>query len=419
MTIARFEEGAKLVRGFGSSDAIGCSIVDDPVGNPATVVDTVVKDVKIRTKSWFDATPNFRLVPNVNKGSEGMRFASQTPDVCSVESDGHATVLKAGTCKILLTSNSDKTIVKRELTSTPYSEKSFVSYESGSLARHVWDAMMALINGKTPTDATLLNYSVINDDWANPVVVRNASNFAASLDLSGMSVMRADNGNGFWPAALVSKRHFIAANHVTSGAQFAYCWMAPNGTMVKATPISSRQIPGTDLLIGYLDQDIPAGIKRFKVLPSNYRSYLPSSTDYWLPSLSKRMVVGSNQGAWVNTPRYDALRILSVKFKDTESAYYGSNGHYAYVPVIGKSDPTLPYAAWEWPLHNGDSCGPSWLVINGEAVLLGHYAEVTGSPHIADYMTQVEAAMNAMASAAGDATSYSLQKADLSAFTAY
>ena len=416
MTTITWAQSGKTLRGRAAVEDLSVAMAVDP--NTVTTTTHTVNDAIVATDTVANGFASGTLSAPANVGSQGVTYQSQTPAVCSVDSSGRVAKVSNGTCLILVQSKKDSLVFQQPISGTPLVSTRLQQYVAGSLARHVSDAMASLVAGKTPDDATLLNYSTYSGDYPSLTIARNPQNFAAGIDLTGMSVARSDLSTGYWPACLVSKRHYIAANHVT-GANFSFCWLAADGTQVRATALSHTNIAGTDLHVGYLDQDMPASIKRFKVLPANFRSYLPSSGTYWLPSLSKRQVVGNDASAAINTPKYDALRVLPVKFIDTESTYYGSNGHYAYVPVIGKLDPADPLRAWQVPLHSGDSSGPSWLLINGEAVLLGHYAEVTGAPHLGDYITQVEAAMNSLASAQGDGTSYSLTKISLAGFNAY
>lgn len=347
-------------------------------------------------------------------------WSANTPAIATITNDGIVTRVSDGLAKFDASGIYGVRRFPRQMTRTGGGPVTvFDSYAAGSLARHIFDQMAALVAGKTASDATRLNYSTRSGDYTNPVLVRNASNFAASVDLSGMSVWRSDlNSFGYWPAALVSARHFITSNHVAGGNNFGYCWMTPGGVFVKANCIAYYVIPGTDIQVGYLDQDIPAGVKRFKVLPTNFASYLPSTTDYQIPSLSKRQAVGDDSGAWISTATYDSLRVLPVKLKDTLTASY-SVLPYAQVPVIGQLDPNSAFAAWEVPLHTGDSAGPGWLMINGEAVLLGTYADTQGCPHLGNFITQIEASMNTLAASKGDVTTYSLAKVNLAGFSTY
>lgn len=394
------------------------SAVITPGGTYNTVQDRVMRST---ISSASDNNCTYNTLPlNLNGDPVSVTWTSLTPNVATISSLGEVIRVSDGNASFESNGLYGKRRFSRTMTRTGGGTVTvFDSYATGSLAKHITDAMTTLINGKTPSDTTLLNYSTFSGDYTSPNVVRNTNNFAASIDLSGMSIFRNEaQNNGYWPAALVSSRHFICANHVTGGGGFSYCWMAPDGSYVKATAIDYYVIPGTDLQVGYLDQAIPAKIKKFKVLPSNYKTYLPSTGSYTLPSLSKRMALGQSD-VTTSTAKYDSLRVLSVKMYNQAIGGYGTDTPYVNVPVTGQLDPTSVFAPWEVVLHTGDSSGPSWLLINGEPVLLGHYAEITGSPSIADYISTIESHMNSMALAHGDGTSYSLTKVDLSGFPSY
>ena len=419
-----YTPGASTLRGMTPAQDFSVAVretptaIPSPGGSLATVQDRVMRTT---TQAASDNNCQF-VAQSAQLGGQDpeVSWSAVDPSVALVTPGGAVTRVTDGLARFEASGIYGKRRYSRQMVRTGGGPITvFDSYASGSLARHVVDQMAALVSGKTPSDATRLNYSARSGDFANPTLVRNASNFAASIDLSGMSVWRSDANNyGYWPAALVSTRHFIASNHVAGGNNFGYCWMTPAGAFAKANCIGYYVIPGTDLQIGYLDQDIPVGVKRFKVLPYNFAAYLPSTVDYQIPSLSKRQAIGDDSGAWISTATYDALRILPVCLKDTLTSSYGTVP-YANCPVIGQLDPASQFAAWEVPLHTGDSSGPCWLVINGEAVLLGTYADVQGCPHVGNYITQIEAAMNSLAASRGDATVYSLAKVNLSGFPTF
>lgn len=420
----KYAPGATTLRGLTPDFDYSAAIVETPTSIPATGgSQTTVQDRLMRATTTGGSDNNciYRPQPVTLDGHDPMvTWSSLTPSVATITADGSASRVSDGLAVFEASGIYGKRQYKRQMTrSGAGAVDVFDGYVAGSLGKHIVDQMTALVAGKTPSDATRLNYSTRTGDFSSPVIARNGANFAASIDLSGMSVWRSEvNNHGYWPCALVSSRHVIAANHVAGGGLFSYAWLTPGGAIVKASVVAAKVIEGTDLQVGYLDQAMPAGVKRFKVLPANYRSYLPSAATYWIPALSKRQKVGDDMVAWIDTATYDAMRILPTRLAEVTGSDFVTR-HYAEVPRIGQLDPADPLRAWQTELHTGDSGGPHFLVINGEAVLLGHYADVAGCPHIADYATQIEAAMNAMAVAAGDATSYSLSRVSLSGFPTY
>jgi len=418
-----YQPGAKGIRGMGVSEDYSVYVAETPgivtqgTTTPRTTNDAVFNRI---TSAVTINNARYQAV-NANPRYPSCTWKSLNPDIASITPDGVVSGITNGVATFEVTGPFGKRRFTRTIAlSAPSTVDVFSNYVIGSLARHIVDAMTSMVAGKSPSDSTLLNYSTFSGDYANPVVVRNQSNIAAGIDLSGMSVFRSEGqNNGYWPGCLVTKRHYVAANHVTGGGASSYCWMAPNGTFEKATPLSVYHVPNTDLHIGYLDRDVPTSIKRFKILPANYRNYLPSARSLWIPSLSKRMVVGNDGAPGSNTPKYDSMRILPVRLDTGPSNYFGDYTPYAIVPTAGNLDPSDPFRSWEVVLHNGDSSGPSWFLINGEPVLLGHYAEITGSPHLADHIAELETQMNTLAALNGDGTSYSFSKIDLSSFPTY
>ena len=122
---------------------------------------------------------------------------------------------------------------------------------------------------------TLLNYSTYSGDYPSLTIARNPQNFAAGIDLTGMSVARSDLSTGYWPACLVSKRHYIAANHVT-GANFSAGLLLTAPRCVQrrsAIPTSRAPI----CMSGTSTKTCLPASSGSKSVASQLRSYLPSS----------------------------------------------------------------------------------------------------------------------------------------------
>jgi hypothetical protein len=344
----------------------------------------------------------------VGDGKAPLQFVNRSPSVCTVDANGLVTATANGIAKVdVVTGIGTRRWEQLMLANqTAVSAPQFQGYVAGSLAKHIVDQMAALISGKVPSDDTLntfasnrygINAVNINGDNQAPDAVWNPNNFAAAIDLTGMTV--GTFYGGIFPAALVSPRHVIRAKHVSS--QGKCVWKGTDGNFYSANIVRSQALTG-DICVGYLDAAIPATVKPFKVLPSNYASYLPSVSKQALPALSKRYSGG------------DKLRILEFWIMQNQGIYSSTFAvNTNSVPVAGSQ-----FAPWFSPIIDGDSSSPQWFVINGEAVILNCLWNPSGGTHYGDYVPQIEAAMNALKDA-GDGTTYSLLHPTLSSFPTY
>lgn len=404
---AIYSPGAKTLRGWMPIEDFSVQSSQGQTGTAVPGSLTTDKDQSILTASYSGTSQTYQLSVS---GDVVPSFVNRTPAVVSVTASGLVTALASGLAQVdAVTSKGTRRWEQLVLASqATVSVPQFQGYVAGSLARHITDQMLALIAGKTASDATRNVYSHnlyginavnINGDNQAPDAVRNASNFAAAIDLSGMTV--GTYYAGIFPCALISPRHVIRADHVSS--QGRCVWLGTNGQFYTATVKSSQNIGG-DINIGYLDTPVPAAVKPFKVLPSNYTTYLPSTQVQRIPLLSKGWTAGDKLRVieyWIRTTNPFLSSAPSIAL-DTQS-----------VPIAGS-----PFESWFSPIISGDSSSPQWAVINGEAVLMGSLWNVTGCSHYGDYVPQIEAAMNAIKDA-GDATVYALSHPDLSAFTSY
>jgi len=84
-------------------------------------------------------------------------------------------------------------------------------------------------------------------------------------------------------------------------------------------------------------------------------------------------------------------------------------------------DAEIPREWGEDRVIAGDSGGPSFISINNELVLICAQNGFGGSTNFSVFITEINAAMNNLATAAGDpdAGTYALNHPDLSEFTDY
>ncbi|MDO5317171.1 MAG: hypothetical protein Q4G65_00955 [bacterium] len=115
---------------------------------------------------------------------------------------------------------------------------------------------------------------------SNGVFVANTNFWAKDLDFGCVSVWSEDSVDGERPATAITKRHVVMANH-WHNSRYVFC--DTNGMTHTRMVVSAYTVPGTDLRLGRLDEDLPDSISIPKILPSNYVDEI--STGKYLPGV--------------------------------------------------------------------------------------------------------------------------------------
>ena len=107
----------------------------------------------------------------------------------------------------------------------------------------------------------------------NGLFVTNTNFWAHDLDFGCVSVWHDNppDGSGEKSATAVTRRHVVLANHWSDSS---YIFFDTNGVDYIRTIVSSIRIPGTDLRLGRLNEDLPDSISVPKVLPANFSRYV-------------------------------------------------------------------------------------------------------------------------------------------------
>ena len=373
------------------------------------------------------------IAPALNSGND-FTITNLTPSVCTIGADQLVTTSVpsgAQTCRISVSNGRDEVCkVGSVYLSGAAQTNYFKTFIAGSLGKHITDKILALISGKTMSNAVCRMFSTNNYRTDTPSVVRSSANFGASLDMSGISAINGTTAVGGYvhPGMLVSPRHIITCSHFPTSPKLVFLNSA--GVIETANIVSYSHSIGaslvqrgyTDITVGYLDRAI-TGCKLFKVLPSNWASYLPQSMTDSPPMYAERNAIPNRIPVLMKTVRngllgdLDAIHInelMMVDGGDKEVLLTGG-------APIGQYDVTIGHESWRNNVYGGDSGSPVFFPVNNDLVLLGTFFGPGYFYHIGDFGPQINAAMNALATTAGDpnAGTYALQTANLSSFTAY
>ena len=283
---------------------------------------------------------------------------------------------------------------------TQYSNLLFKEWVSGSLAKNIRDNIITLLLNKNYANKNLF----LNDVTGSPASYsRNNENWASQIDFTCVSPWNS-TGNNMMGGTLISPRHVLFCRHLgfypSVGSSIKF--VTNNNTIITRTITNMSGHPNfrdypyfyPDITIGILDSDVPNTITPAKILPSNYNSYLPSNSNMYLSAV-KSNIMGC---ITINQFKNIGLASLNLLADLFYLAFPENNYQNFYRGII---------------LY--DSGSPAFVIINGEAVLLGTFT--FGGAGRGTFISNHIAAINTMMSQLGGG--YQLTEVNLSSFTSY
>lgn len=269
-------------------------------------------------------------------------------------------------------------------TATGASTDTWLSDVSGSLRAHLVSQIDSRLAGKTASTAIPM--------WTTrtpgtQTYVRAAGCWGADVDLTPYAAYDSSLPDSAWGGhTLITPRHVLgASHHFGSGTQTLH-FVKTDGTCVVRTISAVTYVPGTDIRIGLLDSAVPAGIAFARVLPTTWATKLPTLATRPVP----------------------AVRI-------TQSMQLVVNDLYRLGIMSDCGPAALARTDFYRAAISGDSGTPSFLVINGQMVLLcALYSGGGGSgPFLTAYHTEINTALTSLGGG------YQLTDANLSGFTTF
>ena len=241
-------------------------------------------------------------------------------------------------------------------------------------------------------------------DHASSRYVRGTNGWATVFDLSCVAIYNslgaqlATNSCCPWEAptrrggTLISPRHFLCAHHYLLPPGTKLRFVSPQNVVVTRTVMNSTNIIGSDLEVGVLDFDVPPGAIGFaRVLPPDFQKYFPS------------LLTGIPALCFNKTPECLVSDIATLVPP-------------ANPTVISYAVPTDPTRKFLYsPKISGDSGQPSFLILDGQLVLLTVWTG--GGPGSGNFVTgfydQINTAMKYLGGP------HQLTPVDLSRYTRY
>lgn len=370
------------------------------VTSPGSISSVTVDDAVFTTQTGASYETDFdvEVVYRQPNYDQSVTLTSDTPAVLADPDEyGTAAYGASGAAIIRGTSADGEVFLARATASSATgSVQAFSEWVVGSAAKHCQDQIDSRLSGGRSA------YS--SQDTVNGLsYTRNESFFAGDVDLTCVSPWNS-SGKNTMAGTLITPRHVIFAAHFQPAAGAEIRFVKADGTVVSRTITAIATHPDyaalalyPDLAVGVLDQDVPAGISFSKILPDDWRDYMPS-----LSAATPTPCIRFNQFGRVSVAEWRGGFGVS---NDPNSAVRFTCG----VPTdAGRLEYYEPVVLF-------DSGCPSFIVVNGEPVLLGPFS--TGGAGTGTLVSGHAEAVNAMLTTLGGG--YQLTTVDLSEFPTY
>lgn len=236
-----------------------------------------------------------------------------------------------------------------------------------------------------------------SQDHSTPAYTRNASFWARDY-VAAMTAISPWNSSGATQKAgvLVSPRHVLFAQHYTPSVSSTIRFVTTGNAVVTRTisavqNLTTRESYYPDISVALLDSDVPGTIGFARVLPDNFRDYLPSLTSPRLPVL----ITNQDEEGLVMD-----MHEMPTAITAPRSLLY----------LQAPTDATRQ--SFSELLISGDSGAPFCWFIDSKLVLLGMatYANYGAGTSIVPFKAEIDAAMATLGGG------YTLTEIDLSSY---
>jgi hypothetical protein len=274
-------------------------------------------------------------------------------------------------------------------------------------------AIYGLLAGVTPGHDSQAHFSggkIVPGNMAANVFVKNPKNWAASVDLTCISVYndRPDGYGTKFQTTAISPRHGIGPAHTSANIGTHYNWLASDGTTVTRTIIGKTNA-ANDVEIYLFDSDLPATVTPARMLPPTWARFLDAPVE----------------------PTNKTIRICIPVIMPTQEACIYCNEAFLIAlnpaPQIFFRVPTTQLGLAFSNIKNGhnglwsgDSGDTAGMLINGGYVPIveWHFGGAGGSgPFLPGYYSEINAAMHKLSADAHLTSDYQITPVDLTNFS--
>ena len=236
--------------------------------------------------------------------------------------------------------------------------------------------------------------------------------------------VHGDDTRSWRNGAFITPQDIVTVNHITFWVGQTVKAVAADGTVYTRTVTANRHIAGSpsntyvtgflDVNVAHLDSPLPAGIVPVKLLPADWRRWIPEGTSRTdmatlLPGdLLQTDVHGAfyqmggfrigNRKNGVCTVNYIGRASIAYGYWDRDRTYSPSFWVPDYPGDMWTWFPRLTATAFEDRYHEivqwGDSGSPAFLVIDGQLVLIQLVSDtLTSGDGLVDVAAEINAAI--------------------------
>ena len=336
----------------------------------------------------INRTPNYS---NIIFSSDNPAILSQ-PVASNIDTQ-IATYQSSGNCILRGTSNNGEVSLTTVTASSSLSATVdvFLGWIANSLALHCEQQVDSRLSGNMTVYSS-------QDSINGNTFIRNNNCWVNDIDLTCVSPWNS-TGRTTMGGTLISRKHVLFCEHLNFRPEIgATIKFVTSDNVVVSRTITNRLTHPSyvpyypDICIGVLDFDVPESISFAKILPANWRSYLPSlSTSSTIPTLRLNQQEKASVADWLGV-RYPELGRFQLQYPSSilRQAYYEN-------------------------IIVGDSGNPVFIIINGYLVVLGTFTSggAGGGTSISEHIE----AINTMMTTLGGG--YQLTEISLSGFNSY
>lgn len=392
-----FDSSAPRLRGWSPEDDYSLSLIPSPeTFGTDSAITTTIKDLTYAARTTSGTVDKSNLAVVNSSANRPVAFSSDTPAVCTVDALGRVSRVSDGTCTIRVRGQTGDRLITQVISTvggqTLYDR--VTGRATGSLRKYLYDQQVAALAGVTAGPQTQRAHALaFNEGFALTGSSVNTGNLIRAQAKAGFTALPLDvldellvgaGGLAQW-RAWISPHHFLTWRGHGSSSSVGK-WVSISGEIV--VEYSATVWAGT----------------LCKLLPSNWKTYLPDAT-----------IDGGRHDINLWTRHYNTYDAGADK-RWVMPASLGGTASNPY----GTSDTRRPYQKVSSDgvmSTGGDSGSPAFCGINGTLVPLGHtaYYGSVCSFWYGDYISSINSAM-ATLNASGV---YTAQTVDLSGFNTY
>ena len=239
------------------------------------------------------------------------------------------------------------------------------SLDSLDLSTHATNQVDSRLTGKaSSTDWTIFT---TRGTGSGTTYVRNTNVWtnggSSSIDWTGISPYNTSGGYHM-PGTLISPRHVLMAAHYAASVGSKMYFVDNDNVVYERTLMAAQNVPGEDdVQIGVLDSDLPDSVTYYPIMSSeNLKTFLT------------RFV---NETATVPIVSFDQEKKAIVRSLFSLTGFGGVLWHTTFITGSSSSNIFMHGSAersmFSESIVSGDSGNPNFILIDGQAVLLGDH----------------------------------------------